>query len=597
MKPLHIFTAPVFEDEDKTRTASLLNVILPSVFVVVSLITLVPALTKSGNVQSIVVGAVTAVATLVLWFLMRLGLVRISSTLLSIIVCANVTAAIYFSGRIAALTVCYVVCIIIAGLLLGRWATIASGIVCALALLGLFQAEVAGLFPPIEAEIGWVSPWVIYAGVFVLTAILFNLANRSAHRALVRARDTNRELEAARQSLQERIETEQEQRQQLSRANDEIQDRMAREQEQQESLQSILEQVRKDASDLGAAASEILAATTQQASGATEQASAISQTTTTVDEVKTIAEQSVSRAQQVVDVAQRTVEVSRTGQEAVQDTIDSMARIKTRVEVIAENILALSEQTQQIGEIIDAVNDIASQSNMLALNAAVEAARAGEHGKGFAVVAEEVRDLAERSRQATAQIKAILSDIQGATNATVIATEEGTKDPGRAPGRAGTAGHRPARAGDRRVGTDGHADDRWGAAASHRRGADRSGHAKHQPVDDAEPVQHAADGAVCPAAQRPGPQPEPDRRAVPGPIDSTGQLGPLSKESTMTRKRKECPYLVACPFFNQLSLAASAATLKSWYCKNRFSTCHRHRLKSSGKPVPKNLWPNGTLRS
>ena len=98
-----------------------------------------------------------------------------------------------------------------------------------------------------------------------------------------------------------------------------------------------------------------------------------------------------------------------------------------RVDVIEENILALSERTQQIGEIIDTVNAIAAQSNMLALNAAVEAARAGEQGKGFAVVAEEVRDLADRSRQATAQVKAILSDVQRATNATGMATEEGKK--------------------------------------------------------------------------------------------------------------------------------------------------------------------------
>jgi methyl-accepting chemotaxis protein len=104
-----------------------------------------------------------------------------------------------------------------------------------------------------------------------------------------------------------------------------------------------------------------------------------------------------------------------------------MTQIKTRVDIIEENILALSERTNQIGEIIDAVNDIASQSNMLALNAAVEAARAGEQGKGFAVVAQEVRDLADRSRQATAQVKMILSDIQRATNATGMATEEGKK--------------------------------------------------------------------------------------------------------------------------------------------------------------------------
>jgi len=104
-----------------------------------------------------------------------------------------------------------------------------------------------------------------------------------------------------------------------------------------------------------------------------------------------------------------------------------MREIKSRVEGIAENILALSEQTLQIGAIITTVNDLSAQSNILALNASVEAARAGEYGKGFAVVAVEVRNLAEQSRQATAQVRAILSDVQKATTATVIATEEGTK--------------------------------------------------------------------------------------------------------------------------------------------------------------------------
>ena len=104
-----------------------------------------------------------------------------------------------------------------------------------------------------------------------------------------------------------------------------------------------------------------------------------------------------------------------------------MNKIKEQVGTIAETILNLSEQTQQIGEIIATVNDIADQSNLLALNAAIEAARAGEAGKGFAIVAGEVRGLAEQSRQATAQVKDILGEIQKAANTAVMVTEEGTK--------------------------------------------------------------------------------------------------------------------------------------------------------------------------
>jgi methyl-accepting chemotaxis protein len=194
-----------------------------------------------------------------------------------------------------------------------------------------------------------------------------------------------------------------------------------------ERLGEMTNQIREAAANTTAAATKILDATTQQALRGTEQSSAISQTTVTIDEVKAIVEQSFAKAQEVSDQAQRTNEVSQMGQQAVVATMSNMRQIKDRMAGIDENILALSEQTQQIGAIIATVNDIASQSNLLALNASIEAARAGEHGRGFNVVAVEVRNLAEQSRQATAQVKEILNEIQRATDAAVMAAEEGAK--------------------------------------------------------------------------------------------------------------------------------------------------------------------------
>ena len=130
----------------------------------------------------------------------------------------------------------------------------------------------------------------------------------------------------------------------------------------------------------------------------------------------------------MADSAQRAAEMGRTGRQAVDNSIEAMvdgARAAWRS--IADSILALAEQAQAIGEIITAVNDIAEQTNLLALNAAVEAARAGEHGRGFAVVAGEIKSLAEQAKRSTVEIRQILGEIQRATSAAVMATEQGTK--------------------------------------------------------------------------------------------------------------------------------------------------------------------------
>ena len=194
-----------------------------------------------------------------------------------------------------------------------------------------------------------------------------------------------------------------------------------------QSLRQTTRELAEGANVLASSASEILVATTQLASSAAETASAISETTTTVEEVKQTGHLSSQKAKNVLDSSQKATEVARIGRDSVQTAVEGMKRIQTQMESIAESIVRLSEQSQTIGEIIASVNDLADQSNLLAVNAAIEAAKAGEQGKGFAVVAQEIRSLAEQSKQATAQVRNILSEIQKATAAAVMATEQGSK--------------------------------------------------------------------------------------------------------------------------------------------------------------------------
>jgi methyl-accepting chemotaxis protein len=107
--------------------------------------------------------------------------------------------------------------------------------------------------------------------------------------------------------------------------------------------------------------------------------------------------------------------------------METMAKLKERIEAIARQIMTLSEQTTQIDKVSSLVGDLANQTNMLALNAAVEASRAGESGKGFGVVATEIRKLADESKKSAAKINTLITDVQSAMNSTVMVTDEGTK--------------------------------------------------------------------------------------------------------------------------------------------------------------------------
>lgn len=190
-----------------------------------------------------------------------------------------------------------------------------------------------------------------------------------------------------------------------------------------EQMKGILEGVNVIASS----SSEIMASTTQIASGSSETAAAITETTTTVEEVRQAAQLSSQKAKNLTDSATRVAQVSQNGQKAVNETVDGINHIRKQMDEIAQTVIRLSEQSQSIGSIIASVTDLADQSNLLAVNAAIEAAKAGDQGKGFAVVAQEIKNLAEQSKQATMQIRSILNDIQKATSAAVLATEQGNK--------------------------------------------------------------------------------------------------------------------------------------------------------------------------
>jgi methyl-accepting chemotaxis protein len=207
--------------------------------------------------------------------------------------------------------------------------------------------------------------------------------------------------------------------------------------------ENLREQTRglaESASVLGAAANEIVASTIQFASSANESATAVSETTTTVEEIRQTTQVASQQARSVSESAQKTAQISQSGRKSTADAAAGMNRIREQMEVIAASMVRLSEQSQTIGQIIASVEDLAAQSNLLAVNAAIEAAKAGEHGKGFGVVAQEVKNLAEQSRQATNQVRTILNDIQKATTAAVMATEQGTKAVEAGEKQTGTAG-------------------------------------------------------------------------------------------------------------------------------------------------------------
>lgn len=172
---------------------------------------------------------------------------------------------------------------------------------------------------------------------------------------------------------------------------------------------------------------ELQSAANQQASGAKESATAMTEITTTISELLATSRQIAESAQRVAHVAEETAAAARTGDQTAQKTHDSVSNIKRQVDLIVTHMLDLGKKSQQIGGILEIINELAEQTNILAINATIEASGAGEAGKRFAVVADEIRKLADRVGGSTKEIRTLIEEIRAAVNSTVMATEGGSK--------------------------------------------------------------------------------------------------------------------------------------------------------------------------
>ncbi len=237
-----------------------------------------------------------------------------------------------------------------------------------------------------------------------------------------------------------------------------------------DSLRGVVGQVTENATALGAAATQLASAagqagaatnqiaatvqevargTTQQTSGVTQTASGMEQMKRAIDGVARGAQEQAGAVGKVAAITERlsgaikqvsgnaqtvthdsanAAQAAQAGAETVALTIKGMDAIKTKVGVSATKVREMGERSDQIGAIVETIDDIASQTNLLALNAAIEAARAGEHGKGFAVVADEVRKLAERASSATKEIGGLIAGMQRTVADAVRAMDEGARE-------------------------------------------------------------------------------------------------------------------------------------------------------------------------
>jgi methyl-accepting chemotaxis protein len=316
----------------------------------------------------------------------------------------------FIASIVATLTLC--ICVVVVKLLALRDALRADLVAEGAAKSAERLQDLSGAM---FVDLAWVLPWVAVLALILPTITAWMLARRQAQGAGAVGKAIEG-LAVGRISSPEWVST------------DELGDLAFALNSVLGKLRQIPETLASSASRLVAAGKELSEANNEQQQSLNQQAAAIQETQVTSQEIKHTSQMTSERAESMLRVAKRAEELGHEGEAAIEQSMQGLSAIQGFVDAMQVKLNRLAESATQIGEITEAVKDMADQSNLLAVNAAIEAARAGDNGKGFAVLAREIRALADQSVKSTTRIRTILGEVIGAIRAAATMVEQGSRD-------------------------------------------------------------------------------------------------------------------------------------------------------------------------